>query len=55
MWLFDLDRIPELPRGLRFAGRFDPRDHWSGDGDWRSGIDAFLAGTVSNGRRRCSS
>ena len=44
MWLFDLDRIPELPRGLRFAGRFDPRDHWSGDGDWRSGIDAFLAG-----------
>ena len=42
LWLFDLDRVPELPAPLRIAGRFDAADHWAGDGHWRAGLDAFL-------------
>jgi uncharacterized protein len=26
-WLVDLDRVPQLPRGLQWLGRFDARDH----------------------------
>jgi DUF1365 family protein len=26
-WLVDLDRVPQLPRGLRWLATFDPKDH----------------------------
>jgi len=43
MWLVDLDRIPLLPRPLRFLGSIEARDHWDGTGSIRRNIDAFLA------------
>lgn len=44
MWLVDVDRVPTLPRGLRFVNRFDVGDHWScGTRDLRAGLDTFLA------------
>ncbi|WP_234444569.1 DUF1365 domain-containing protein [Streptomyces sp. NRRL F-525] len=46
MWLIDPDHPPQLPRPLRSLARFDPRDHFTGDGlpSIRAGLDAFLAG-----------
>ncbi|MDF3301327.1 DUF1365 domain-containing protein [Streptomyces tropicalis] len=45
LWLVDPDRPPRLPRLLRPLARFDPRDHFTGDGPTlRAGLDAFLAG-----------
>ncbi|MHC5905216.1 DUF1365 domain-containing protein [Streptomyces sp. S6] len=45
MWLVDPDRPPRLPFLLRPLARFDPRDHFTGDGpSLRAALDAFLAG-----------
>ena len=45
LWLIDVDKVPQLPRWLRFAAQFDTRDHWQHDTpSLRAGIDAFLAG-----------
>jgi DUF1365 family protein len=42
-WLVDLDRLPTLPRGLRWLCRFASRDHLgSPDRDLRENLDAFL-------------
>lgn len=43
-WLVDLDRLPELPRGLRRLARFTSRDHLGDAGSTiRSNLNAFLA------------
>jgi DUF1365 family protein len=44
MWLLDLDAVPQLPRGLRWLGSFQARDHL-GDahGTLRGNVDAYLA------------
>ncbi|MFD9002573.1 DUF1365 domain-containing protein [Streptomyces sp. NPDC059582] len=44
MWLVDIDQPPELPLPLRPLARFDPRDHFAGDGrSVRAGLEEFLA------------
>lgn len=44
MWRVDLDRVPKLPKGLRWIGSFGSADHW-GDPTRtiRQNADAFLA------------
>jgi DUF1365 family protein len=43
-WLVDLDQLPTLPRGLRWLGRFDPRDHLgSSDSSLRDNVASYLA------------
>ena len=44
-WYVDIDRLPQLPRGLRPFARFDARDHLDGapNDSLRQRIDAFLA------------
>lgn len=43
-WLIDLAAVPVLPRGLGALARFDPRDHFDGDGpSIRAELDTFLA------------
>jgi hypothetical protein len=43
-WLVDLDRLPRLPRGLRWLSAFESRDHL-GDArlSLRANVDRFLA------------
>lgn len=45
MWVLDVDRVPVLPRFLRFIGNFSSRDHW-GDPQksLRDNLQEFLAG-----------
>ncbi len=46
-WLVDVDRLPQLPRGLRWIARFDPRDHLDGarlGGGIRGDVGRFLRG-----------
>jgi uncharacterized protein len=43
-WLVDLDRVPTMPRGLRWLARFEPRDHLGTAGSsLRDNVTAFLA------------
>lgn len=54
MWLVDLDRLPVLPRGLRWLARFEARDHVGvPEQSIRANVGAFLAGhglDLSGGR-----
>ncbi len=43
-WLVDLDRVPRLPRGLRWLARFDARDHLGRSTEsLRDNVSALLA------------
>jgi len=43
-WLIDLDRVPSLPRGLRWLCRFSSSDHLgSPQASLRANLDSFLA------------
>jgi hypothetical protein len=43
-WLVDLDRVPELPRGLRWLARFEAKDHLGEpDGTLRDNLVSLLA------------
>jgi hypothetical protein len=43
-WLVDLDRLPQLPRGLRWLARFEARDHLGEpDQTLRENLTALLA------------
>ncbi|MER5890355.1 DUF1365 domain-containing protein [Streptomyces sp. NPDC001941] len=44
LWLIDPDDPPRLPRPLRAAARFDPRDHFGGHAPTiRAALDDYLA------------
>ena len=44
LWFVDIDDLPRAPRGLRWLGRFESRDH-AGDpaASLRANVDAYLA------------